>query len=792
MSRSPSKPTISLPRSPYKRSDPKQETAEILEKLNSQLKHLSENILNQEPYLLSVPTDVPYRHSSRAINNWRQGTPFTESEEHQQYLSFLPHQDDGEELLFVEGGWSNYQGEALRYETSPRISHGTGQNTPSGLQRKKISLKDYKTKDKPGDENMSDSQQVNENGIVLSGASPPRLRGGERQEHKSDMAIDLSSGAAHISSNGLDQDGAISPPEKDSDILDSEQPRKRQRTASPQIEITDEAISAAIDAVAKPKDQLPEVLSPKLSLPERDRTLPDLVSPTLPPSMAAYLSTPPPASLDVQTTHHRTDSVRSILASAGMGNSNHVRSDSQHSARSNLSTNAVRLSPGLKNGARTPVRPATPITNGLRSSPGPRQRHIVALKYGKRNRKRVEALLKLGPRAKKVDAKNRLGMGSPEVSDRHLKAVEHASPEKQRKLERSPEVAVKKHKPLPTPLDGAEKPNTPSKQSTNFSHHPSPGVPKPIALSPEKSFKSSAMARVISSDGLEARTPTADRARLSTPVSMDQATKQSPRPISTPMTRDEERSAWQSMADKYFAMGRTIKREASAISQDSENASQANSALPTVLFIEALLCFMINLCAETHKHSSSSFHQDPGWQTILPYHIFVFRTSRRYPHLHGLVTQLGAVCRQYIHKFDLEKLAREPLPEDTLGSSAPTPGSDGNTKVVEDVEKHRRKYLEFRDRLVQNSRELETAWLQGSRELSLDVLEHVYPVTWKGRARDSSRRSVGRLRPGDVPMEYYLPLDANATGFEAVRFAAAFLSEWAELEGRGWRSRIEL
>ncbi|KAI9872918.1 MAG: hypothetical protein M1823_008047, partial [Watsoniomyces obsoletus] len=117
---------------------------------------------------------------------------------------------------------------------------------------------------------------------------------------------------------------------------------------------------------------------------------------------------------------------------------------------------------------------------------------------------------------------------------------------------------------------------------------------------------------------------------------------------------------------------------------------------------------MINLAAQFCSRPGV----DPGWRTILGYHIFLFRASRKFPPLHGLVVQLGAVCRQLIHKYDMERLGRDPLPDDHLGS-APTPGSDGNTKTHEDGEKYKKKYLDFRNELVQNAQELQTAWLYG-------------------------------------------------------------------------------
>jgi hypothetical protein len=234
------------------------------------------------------------------------------------------------------------------------------------------------------------------------------------------------------------------------------------------------------------------------------------------------------------------------------------------------------------------------------------------------------------------------------------------------------------------------------------------------------------------------------------------------------------------MNQKYFQLGRTIKHEGSAL-------AEKDKAKSTVLLIEALVSFMINLASQSCARPSV----DPGWRTILPYHIFVFRQSRRFSLLHGLVVQLGAVCRQFIHNHDMDRLGRDPLPDDHPGS-APTPGSDGNTKTNDDGEKYKRKYLDFRDELVQNARELQTAWLEGSRRLSPDMLERDFPKTWSARLKDSRSRGVERPTPGRMATGYYLPLDPASTAFEAACFALAMLEEWADTEDVDWKSRIEL
>ena len=242
------------------------------------------------------------------------------------------------------------------------------------------------------------------------------------------------------------------------------------------------------------------------------------------------------------------------------------------------------------------------------------------------------------------------------------------------------------------------------------------------------------------------------------------------------------------MNTKYFALGRLLKNEGTSLVQSSAgDASSANSPKAVVLLVEALLCFMINISAQAQARP----RVDPGWSSIIPYHIFVFRASRKYPHLHGLVVQLGAVCRQLIHNCDMDRLARDPLPEDFC-SSAPTPGSDGNTKTDEDVEKYKKQYVRFRDELIHNARELQTAWLDGSRHLPPDILKRDYPATWSKRAKDSMQRLQDKPTPSQISKEFYLPLDANTTAFEAVRFGLTLLQEWSAKERVDWKTRIDL
>src|SRR5947209_12990328 len=106
-------------------------------RLDAHIQRLTQALLPRAPYLISVPSDVPYRHNTRFVNNWLLATPFAREEEPLQYMSFLTHQDGDQSLIKAVGGWSDDQGIFVDEDPSPQQSS----NSPfSTGQRKKISL----------------------------------------------------------------------------------------------------------------------------------------------------------------------------------------------------------------------------------------------------------------------------------------------------------------------------------------------------------------------------------------------------------------------------------------------------------------------------------------------------------------------------------------------------------------------------------------------------------------------------------------------------------------------------
>lgn len=786
------------------------DTSKTVERVDGILRRLRETTLPREPYLVSVPSNVPYNHSRRYIPTWHNGTPFAKDEEQLQYLSFIPPTNE-DTLLSVVGGWSDEKGNLLLDEEdealSPKSKSTTARHSPAPeTQRKKISLGQYKTKVK-GEVDMTtetpprrdmEKQDDTVNSIknevmpdltetMIKSPFSPEAGGKKRaREDDSKLSPNLKGGDVPPQLK-LEKKGSISPrPAKKAKLETS--PSSRRQEPPPKSEAPRPSLIKA--------EAVPGLLSP--TLPPKvaaEPGLPPLLSPTIPPSIQEFLDIEP-SKLDKANDRHRTDTVKSLLATARLGESgpgkspgslpangaNRIRSDSAHSARSNHSAiNGLNRVAAL---AQSPSRGSTPTRNG--ASPGPRQRHTISLKYGKRNRKRVEALLKLTPRPKKIRPEPAPAPApAPEPAKRTLETIREAMPSKDRAKESSSDGVAKHQKSRPAALSVSEKPGTPIPAALNspvtIDQH---AQPRSTFSTPKKEIKSTGMQRVMSSEGNnDARTPQADL--LSTP--QPSTNKLSPSaPASAPSTSSSSKDDWTALGKKYFDLGRKIKTEGTSYGTD---ASSADHSLSVVLIIEGLLCFMINTFATSAASTRQS--NDPGWRAIMPYLDFVLHHARKKPPLHGLAIQLGALCRQHVHKYDMERLAKEPLP-DEQSASAPTPGSDGNTKTSEDSERTKQKYLDFRDHLISNTRRCQTAWLEGSRLLSIELLREEFPVTWKRRATDFSLRGTERPVPRELGGSFFLPLDGNSSPLEGVRYAVEVLQEWCERGKVDWKCRIEL
>lgn len=728
-------------------------------------------------------------------------------------MSLLLHQDEDEALLRVDGSRIDNDGRLQAYVQSPRSEFPSRPQTPSeNAPKKKISLKDYKTKDKsavntperkPIDDIRrqaikSHKEEVDakkeEEGVVRPKVE---VKDGPRSPIKQSATPEVKQ-ALKLSQVTVTQHDP-----------ESQRPAKKRRLSTDEDKHALKPANPANDIRKKEGLQerrtLPTLLSPDMPNPEpnpmkkKRRGLPNLLTPDLPPGLEKILSTAP----------HRGDDVKAILK-ASLGSPvrvqekkgteparatspGRVRSDSQISGKG--TTPAIKVSsPIIKPHSAIASRVGTPLQNGRTASPKPRQRHIIVLRYGKKNRKRVEMLLKLS-RQKKISAPIEekgpsTAMKTPVKAD--VKANAPVKLERKRLAEPSPEPPSKKPKSITLPAEAPAKldrPSTPKpdaggkspKLKSTFS------TPKKDTL---KEPRSIAMQRVASSDTFEAQTPSQDTIRTSTPLAVSHSSqpKTSPAPNST-SAKSEELVTWSDIQANIFQTGRALKKEGTRLANEGKGKEQEKGV---ILLIEGLLCFMLNAGAQAQLRPNT----DPNWTSILPYQSMVRQQSKPYKHLQGLVTQLGAVVRQHLHHEHMRRLCKESLPVDDHNSigSAPTPGSDGNTRTSEDPTEAKKSFLRLRDEIVQNSKDVRTAWLDGSRVLGLDVIEDQYPKTWGMRTKDTSKRNPDKIIAKDCgkALGFYLPMDVTTNVFEATNFALAFLHEWTLIEGVSWKTRVDL
>ena len=763
-------------------------------KYDDRIGAVCDRILPKQPYLLTIPSNLPYRRHTSDPNRWFLDTPFHRKEEQLQYMSLLLHQADDEPLLKVDGTRIDIDGHLLPAMASPQSEAPSRPQTPSEAgPKKKISLADYKSKDRSG-VNTPERRPVDD------------IRKQAIKSHKEEVQakreqVDVQSKPANKSATKPAISSPIAPATKSEAKSkpklssatptridqDSLRPAKKRRLSEEPALKSTNAASKIIERSSAPsldKRNLPDLLSPDLPLQAKKkaklRELPSLLSPKLPELLEKAARSPLP----------RSDEVKDILKSAaGLPGktsdkkavessvkdvAGRVRSESQLSARS--STPNIKISSPQSRPAAASSRPSTPLTNGRTASPR-RQRHIIVLKYGKRNRKRVEMLLKMSARPRKdiSIAAERETQTGPKIGIKQ----EAVHTDKKRPSEVSEETSSRKPKmaaassSLEVPVK-LERPSTP-KPSVLEKHKPSFSTPK-------KDSKSVLMTRDPSTDTLDAGTPSQEPHRTSTPNPTTQSSmsKASPAPTSAPSKGDE---TWSSFGERIYALGKILKREGQRLSSEVTSKEKQQGV---VVLIEGLLCFMLHSAALAQARPNA----DPGWSTIVPYLNMTLKQSRPFKHLSGLVWQLNAVCRQYLQHEQLRRLAKETGPDDHIGS-APTPGSDGNSRSV-DENPRKQKFSDLRDEIVHNSKALRSAWLEGGRILPNDILERDYTSTWRKKLQDMSKRNPDELNSKDLPKDFTLPMDPTTNAFEATNFALAFLWEWTLIEQVNWKSRIEL
>ncbi|KAJ5641590.1 hypothetical protein N7490_005590 [Penicillium lividum] len=738
--------------------------ASELQILDQRLKRLSDDVLPPHPYLLTLPTKAPFRLGSRSANNWAIGhdRPFNLEEQELQYMTFLTH-NDTDSLLRAVGDWSDEKGRMMADRSTAPTTAEIPKDT---IAKKKISLNDYKNQKNSGPSPATHDQKGRD------GYHPPireKLQqtpkpGLVKKSDKTEPVYHLPKSQPHASADkGLKK----RPSSSDLEAVNSSASRGqdmnlfKKRRLSPEKEVRRDPTPSKSNS-----PRLPALLSP--TLPPTGPKLPRLLSPTLPPDIEKEL--------------------------ARLGD----RSPIRHSPKRDI------IIPKQKRDETAQTRTPTTITNsGVISnlqngragviSKETNHEMIVRLRYGKGNKKRIEALLKFSGKRKS----NR--PDSPPGHDIDPDEITHA----ERNRERSGLVHGNgsSDRAKPKSKHDDEVSNRGAGRSKDakgtIEKHPAPAShPSRATLSTNDKVKPSSVPLIKDPKASITRRNDLGEGEGSTPVSpttkghsTDPGIRGSP---SQPdgRSRNTDRRAWRDEFQRFTNIGRELKHAAVRYNAKPDSSS-ADDKLAAVTAIEAIMCFILAFVADDQcKVLTRQVGDSSTWQSILAYWRVVKKNSVSYPALHGLCLLLGAVSYGAIHSLDLERLTVIPLPGEH--TPVPTPGSDGNTVLSDENKKSRKEFLELKNRLPECWKESQKLWLEGTRSLSEEILSSDFPNTWSLRSHNHGERGKATPIPGDYTGDYFLPLGGTTPPIEVVRFGWSLLREWCTQEKVEWNGRLGL
>ncbi|RAL05012.1 uncharacterized protein BO80DRAFT_346398 [Aspergillus ibericus CBS 121593] len=721
--------------------------------IDQRLKRLREEVLPFYPFLLTVPTDVPFRLGGRFVNNWAVSNdgPFTPEEQQLQYMTFLTHHE-GDSLLVAVGDWSDATGNVMS-DQRPGAQSAASTRSNNSV-KKKISLNDYRNKRKSGASASPVSHEItNQSASVL-------------------LSPDLNQRAAKPSLAGNDLQRPV------------EKPQLQQKGAMPPKKPRTSPDPLKADRLKG--NGLPALLSPTLPPTSSSPRLPRLLSPTLPPDIEKELARFGEEFLGLGSSQPGG------VSSVDVSKHPHHGNDKRPPSSSDLSTIDASLATKGELHSHTGHATQRSIGSPPAQPTASARPQLVKLKYGRSNRKRIEALLKFSGKRKSAPpsspVKNPLDIESTHASKARQAAAKAPSSDRQDHSKSQRLDWKGKHisatSTLREHLNAPEKPQTPLPIISNPIVNPQDRL-KPSSLTPLKDLKSSTN-RLDPSSGNDARPSSYPAAkRLGNPAT---PSKSSPPPSNNIASRQYDRRAWKDENQKYANLGRELKHAAERHTA-KDHVTAVDEKLAAATAIEAILCFILAFVADDQfKALSRQAADSSSWLSILAYWRVVRKNSALYPRLHSLCSILGAISYDAIHALDLERLAATPLPGEN--TPVPTPASDGDTTASEEHKKNRRELLELKSRLPECYKESQRLWLEGSRGLSEDVLAREFPNTWSKRSRNFSELGKHRLKAGDYSGEFFLPVGRINTPLEIIRFSHAFLSEWCVKEGVRWTSRL--
>ncbi|KAJ5164717.1 uncharacterized protein N7500_006547 [Penicillium coprophilum] len=663
----------------------------------------------------------------------RHDRPFSLEEQQLQYMTFLTHHDT-DSLLLAVGDWSDETG---RMMTDRSTAPNAEESSRETVARKKISLKDYKTQKTSG-------AVISPVGLGLEAGS----RGGSSFT-KSEQRRQTTS-SEPLKNN--DKTKMPRMPPKSHTRLSPERAGQKRPSGS-ELEFPNPSATKRSEVHSTKKPRLsPEKETRREPSPAKSHSprLPALLSPTLPPTS------------DIEKELARLGDHSPPRSRAGKGLPGKEFNTHEH----------------LRDHARTESQ---------------KTQLIAKLRYGRANRKRVEALLKFCGKKKAHLSDSPVSQDTDhDVSHPRKKGGDtgpsrgHTLGDPRGKKNETDEALGPQDGRSKEPKTLSEKPRTPIPQQHSISHSFSHDKTKTASITPAKDLKPPISRRneFGETDGKTPSYPPNKR------HSVDPGSTVKAFPTQVDGRTRNERQVWWDEWQKFASIGRELKHAAER--QTSKTGTPAtDEKLAVVTAIEALLSFIMAFVANDQaKASSRQVGDSSTWLSIVPYWRVVKKNSVPYPALNSLCLLLGAISFTAIHSLDLERLAITPIPGEH--TPVPTPGSDGNTALSDDNRKSRKEFSELKARLPEFYKDSQRLWLEGTRGLSEDVLSREFPTIWSQRSRNYSERGRSSLKAGDYVGSYFLPLGGTSPPLEVVRFGWSLLKEWCSKERVEWHGRLGL
>lgn len=354
----------------------------------------------------------------------------------------------------------------------------------------------------------------------------------------------------------------------------------------------------------------------------------------------------------------------------------------------------------------------------------------------------------------------------------------------------------------------SKRPRALSQQDRPITPTPATSSPAPAAktsstqqsqtqyLTPKKEPKGLGMLRTASSESYDA-TPGRSGA---TPAGAKADPKAGPTSAPVASKKQADISLLSQTSMKLNQMGRALKHEATKILTAGGKIDKQDEKRAAITNLECILSYMAAYYAQD---LSLHLRNRPGeveqtWKTLLPLCLSYARCTKDFPHLDGLRSYLSSTIASAIctHVAQRANPSRTATSHDSPQDLAPS-----------DLAKHHPTLADnfglLSDHLIKMARHFQDA----RAALPMDDLQSLYKKTWAQREtnprllreepasaalRISNPSNNNNSSNGVLRMSgpYFLPLAADTSPIQAVRFGLRFLAEYCEREGIEYRFRV--